>query len=567
MLTELRWLHLSDFHCHKKNTSFQEKAMESLLENIKEKHTENDKPDLIFITGDISFSGQKEEFNIAQTFIDKLRDIVSIDKEYIFFVPGNHDIDRTEEEDAIIGARKQIINRLELERIYYNPKRLQTLYKRQANYREFVNRNRSSKLYDIDSSVHNIEVQIKSVKLKILLLDSAWLSHDDNDSQKLVLGEKQITDSIETTNKSHLVISLMHHPLSWLQDFERFSIEELLIKHSHIFLHGHVHQGDLSLMEKNNQKLIISSAGASYESRAAQNSYSFGKIDLLTGYGENRTSHFLYAENRWVTSEPSKWRIQIAPTTELKEIYNLIKPRTKKFSCYITCLIKNLRSDIPIKHNEKFIILNKNSNLEPKSKIRTSIHQLQWLIYFKYAWKSEKEWVGKFDIIVTNLETSLSDCYEMETQLNKMENESQDTINSLLSQDNQIESIENQVNDLLSTCEYKEIFILLERWENAEFLNDAELIYLKIKKLKIAMSEGSKTKISKILNSFNNENFSAENYFAIASAYYFLEDYQNAETAIIKSLDMGFNIDQSRQLVRAIAGKTGSRKLAQRVAR
>ena len=124
MLTELRWLHLSDFHCCEKDIQLQKKALESLLEDIREKHTINEKLDLIFITGDITFSGKKEEFNIAQNFVDKLRDVISIDKKYIFFVPGNHDIDRTEEEDAIIGARQKIKNLLELEKIYSNSKRL-----------------------------------------------------------------------------------------------------------------------------------------------------------------------------------------------------------------------------------------------------------------------------------------------------------------------------------------------------------------------------------------------------------------------------------------------------------
>ena len=75
MLNKLRWLHLSDFHCCEKDIQLQKKALESLLEDIREKYTTNEKPDLIFITGDITFSGKKEEFNIAQNFVDKLRDV------------------------------------------------------------------------------------------------------------------------------------------------------------------------------------------------------------------------------------------------------------------------------------------------------------------------------------------------------------------------------------------------------------------------------------------------------------------------------------------------------------
>ena len=290
MSKELKWLHISDFHCKENIKWSQDLVLKSLLDDVKHKYSGNSKPDLIFVTGDISFSGKKAEFDMAQDFIDKLSEVTLVEKDNIFFVPGNHDVDRYEEEDAIVGARKLISTLPELDRIYSNPKRLKTLYNRQKNYRDFVNTNRSQKIYSDDSSVHNVEIELKSIKIKILLLDSAWLAHDDRDCKQLAVGLQQIKNCVDECHHKYLVIALMHHPVSWLKEFEELSIENALIENTHIILRGHVHQVDTSSIEKNNERLVVFTAGASYETRTSVNSYSFGKLDLLTGKGE-KVSH------------------------------------------------------------------------------------------------------------------------------------------------------------------------------------------------------------------------------------------------------------------------------------
>ena len=352
MSKELRWLHISDFHCREKLKWSQDVVLKSLLEDIKKNYSGELKPDLVFITGDISFSGQEEEFKIAQDFIDKLKEITEIDIDRIFFVPGNHDIDRNEEEDAIIGARTIIRNSGELDRIYTNPKRLKTLFNRQSVYRKFVNSNRENEIYTDRSLSHFINLNIKSINLKIVLIDTAWLAHDNTDIGNLVVGEHQIINPISDDCDDKLVFSLMHHPLYWLQEFEQLPIENLLVKNSHFVLRGHVHQSDTKHIEKENGNLIVFTAGAAYKSRTADNSYSFGKLDLLTGKGVKIAHSFYGSTKTWNINETNHWKLNNIPSMELDEVFSYVSSTANNFPYYISCLLKDLKTEIPKKINE-----------------------------------------------------------------------------------------------------------------------------------------------------------------------------------------------------------------------
>lgn len=60
-------------------------VLNNLLNDIEKKYSRQSRPDLIFVTGDISFSGKKAEFDIAQDFIDRLLE-VTLSKKIIYFL-------------------------------------------------------------------------------------------------------------------------------------------------------------------------------------------------------------------------------------------------------------------------------------------------------------------------------------------------------------------------------------------------------------------------------------------------------------------------------------------------
>lgn len=138
--TKISWLHLSDLHFRKSQRWSQDVVLNSLLEDIRGRHSGTNAPDLIFITGDIAYSGQAEEYVLAEEFIRKLQDATEIDGQRLFLVPGNHDDDREREEDALFGDHQRLSDPLQVDRFLGSDQRRRTLFKRQKAYRAFANR-------------------------------------------------------------------------------------------------------------------------------------------------------------------------------------------------------------------------------------------------------------------------------------------------------------------------------------------------------------------------------------------------------------------------------------------
>lgn len=567
MSKELKWLHISDFHCKENIKWSQDLVLNSLLNDIKQKYSGESKPDLIFVTGDISFSGKKVEFDMAQEFIDELSEVTSVEKDKVFFVPGNHDVDRNEEEDAIVGARILTNSLFELDRIYSNPKRLKTLYNRQKNYRNFANANRSERIYLEDSSTHNIEIKLKSIKIKILLLDSAWLAHDDTDCRKLAVGLQQITNCVDDSHKDYLVIALMHHPVSWLKEFEKLSIENTLIKNVHIVFQGHVHQGDTSSIEKNGERLVVFTAGATYKSRASVNSYSFGKLNLLTGKGEKFSHSYSGATHSWNISGADPWKLNLSPVLSSEEIYSRVSSQVTKFPYYISCLINALKTEVPRKLQSEYVLISESATLDLGSEeIIDFICQLQWLTCFKYSWE-DSNWAEQFNGIVLKLENELASITELSDRLECLEQESQMLLRKLLNTSSDIiDSLDDSIIDFISTGEFGNAYNLIEKWEHGVDLKNGELRYLKMKKLEVVLAENSDERIQLSINDFKDiEDLNVKELFLLSSAYYQVKMFPDAETTIIKSLDLGADIMLVRKLARSIAGQTGNKHLVERV--
>jgi len=564
---ELKWLHISDFHCREGEKWSQDLVLSSLLNDVKKNYSGESSPDLIFVTGDISFSGKKVEFDMAQSFIDELSKVTLVEKDSIFFVPGNHDIDRNEEEDAIVGARILTKNITELDRIYLNPKRLKTIFNRQKNYRNFVNSNRSKEIYTDDSSVHNIAIEIKSIKIKILLLDSAWLAHGDADCKALAVGIQQIKNCVDENHCKHLVIALMHHPVSWLKEFEEILIEDSLVEDVHILLRGHVHQGDTSTLEKNNGRLIVFTAGAAYESRSSINSYSFGKLNLLTGKGKKFSHSFSATTNNWNISRTDQWNIAFSPVMSSEEIHSLVFSQTIQYPNYISCLIMTLKADIPRKFQNRYVMINKATTFDIENEeIVNYIDQLQWLTCFQYTWETN-DWTAQFNEIVLNLEKALVSIIELTDELNILEEDCKLLLNQLLNtSSNAIDSLGNSITDFISTGEIEDAYKLIEKWEYGVDLKNSELRYLKTKKMEVALAGNSEEKVKLSIADFNKiKDLNIDELLLLSAAYYQVKMFPDAEITIELALDLGADLDQVRPLVRVIAGQTGNKLLVKRV--
>ena len=102
---KLQWLHLSDLHLKSNERWSQDVVLKSLLADISDRFSHDKIPDFIFITGDLAFSGKREEYLMVKDFLNQLLRMTGVSADRLLMVPGNHDIDRNIEVDAFTGAR------------------------------------------------------------------------------------------------------------------------------------------------------------------------------------------------------------------------------------------------------------------------------------------------------------------------------------------------------------------------------------------------------------------------------------------------------------------------------
>ncbi len=94
------WAHVSDFHFKAKTDYGRDEVMQALLRDLamvsgqrEAKHgVEPVALDFVVVTGDVAYSGQPEQYQVARRFFGELSKATRVPPERTFVVPGNHDV-------------------------------------------------------------------------------------------------------------------------------------------------------------------------------------------------------------------------------------------------------------------------------------------------------------------------------------------------------------------------------------------------------------------------------------------------------------------------------------------
>jgi predicted MPP superfamily phosphohydrolase len=221
-INKITWLHISDLHMRPSNVVDSDIVLEKLLEDV-EKCIQKDslQPGFIILTGDISYSGKPEEYEVAQKFLDKLLKISDLGKDRIFIVPGNHDVDRGMITTAARIIADSINNRDSINGILASDVDRAFILQRFHNYKKFIDEycGKDVLLFNNEHYYYAKNIPIANLNLSILGLNSALLAGSDKDQEKLVLGDTQVRKALAEVENADICIAIMHHPFDWLQKF------------------------------------------------------------------------------------------------------------------------------------------------------------------------------------------------------------------------------------------------------------------------------------------------------------------------------------------------------------
>jgi DNA repair exonuclease SbcCD nuclease subunit len=298
-MAKIKWLHISDIHIkppeqNLENYNF-DVILRALWKDIEER-TSIDKDlqeiDFCFITGDISFTSAEldEAFKLL---IKPLSQLLGLPLSHIYIVPGNHDNDRNTITPEIKLIEKKLktrdrINELLVDKRFEANKSL--IFNRQINYRDFIIRKFKHISLTETNEFFKIVKTKSGVKIKIIGLNSAWLSFGGKEDQKkLALNEPFIQSLSKKNEKSDYTLTLVHHPLKqntdWFKEIERNTINQVISK-SDFILSGHVHAPEtINFLIGEFIELV---SGSVYDGRYwTSNCYNFVVFDTQKNIGKS----------------------------------------------------------------------------------------------------------------------------------------------------------------------------------------------------------------------------------------------------------------------------------------
>lgn len=229
-MDNILFVNFSDIHLSLKNKANIEKKIAALIEVIEiQKILKKKEYVIVLISGDIAFSGKKEEY-------EALSDLFSIMKEKYFLIlcPGNHDHNFSNYSEVARNAMLDIsIDKIDDAAIAFASSGMESykIFEKEFSSFEPVEETVLSKRYEIDLS---------SEKFSIVTLNTAWCSKLHERGGDISFPENKIIKSSGPLNS----IIMFHHPLSWFEPNNSKAIRNIIRTNYSIALTGHEHISD-----------------------------------------------------------------------------------------------------------------------------------------------------------------------------------------------------------------------------------------------------------------------------------------------------------------------------------
>jgi hypothetical protein len=251
---KLTFVHLSDIHFIKgvsDESSFDlDRAVrDALIADARNLRAQLEPVSGILITGDIAFAGKSPEYQTALKWLAEVADVLGCQKEYMWSVPGNHDVDQSvlKENTAISAVHDRVRRATNRDRQFRedleNPNTGSLLFSPLKAYNdEFAARldclTRPKQPWWTDDLLLN-----DGSILRLRGINSAICSglQDDEKDNKLFVSSFQTEYSREEGVE---YLTLCHHPISWLLDGENTRQSLMAYSRIQLFGHKHIQQGN-----------------------------------------------------------------------------------------------------------------------------------------------------------------------------------------------------------------------------------------------------------------------------------------------------------------------------------
>lgn len=246
-------IHLSDLHLQHPNEFEERSLLGTLVNDIKQTVAEQELvPSFIVISGDLTYHGWNEEFDIAKAFIRIIRE--KIQPVGIILCPGNHDMDWKEQQSII--TNKELMENLFRLPAESAVQRIEDRFEREgdrphlkagmSNYYNFLKDKEINQPFDGDYLYSLVSLDIEKFKVNFISLNSAYLFSNDYKYFGYI-GRHQIERAYADAQRdiqpgtTLFNVCVVHHPFEAITPAIQQEIENVLRSRFNIILNGHVH--------------------------------------------------------------------------------------------------------------------------------------------------------------------------------------------------------------------------------------------------------------------------------------------------------------------------------------
>ena len=190
---------------------------------------------VLAITGDIAYSGKKQQYDLANELINDIAEFIEKEKNskvHFMCVPGNHDCDfdrETTTREVLIKS----VHQSKLDDDFY--KNVTVV---QQSYFEFA------KPHGINTDMYlpRSEIEVDGSKCLFVMANTSWMSNICEMPGKIVMPTEHFEDI--SPENYRVVVFLFHHPINWMNPDHKTDFINYIRSKADIVLMGHEHNRD-----------------------------------------------------------------------------------------------------------------------------------------------------------------------------------------------------------------------------------------------------------------------------------------------------------------------------------
>ncbi|WP_081933563.1 metallophosphoesterase [Massilia sp. 9096] len=230
-------LHLSDIHFHTTGNPVLERASAIAASAFSAARSAD--ACLIAVTGDIAFSGNSLEYQVARYFFDEIKREISSETGrpvYVILVPGNHDCALKPVDEIREIVIQQMVQKPELAEKTQIISQCVAVQKEFFAFREAIGF--PSPLFD-EPQWSEYELDVLGEKIRVSAVNAAWMSRLPETPGNLLFPVRLYEGQLSAPSDLRLV--MLHQPYHWHQQRSYHEMKTLLRRHATAVLNGHEH--------------------------------------------------------------------------------------------------------------------------------------------------------------------------------------------------------------------------------------------------------------------------------------------------------------------------------------